>query len=75
MPRSLLRGFFTGWFGPRGIASILYLLMLVGNLGTTGYETIIATGVQAIVFSVVLHGITAAPLARRYGAFEQRTEG
>ena len=58
---------FIGWFGPRGIASILYLLMLVKFLGSTGYETLIATGVQTIALSVVLHGLTAAPLATWYG--------
>lgn len=59
---------FMGWFGPRGIASILYLLMLIDSLGKDGYEVIIATGIQAIVLSVILHGMTAAPLAKRYGA-------
>jgi len=58
---------FLGWFGPRGIASVLYLLLLVQYLGSSGYEVLIATGVQTIVLSVLLHGVTAAPLARRYG--------
>jgi NhaP-type Na+/H+ or K+/H+ antiporter len=57
---------FLGWFGPRGIASILYLLLVVMNLGVPGYETLLATGVQTVALSVVLHGLTAAPLARRY---------
>ncbi len=64
---------FVGWFGPRGIASILYLLMLVSNIGIEGYETVLSTGVQAILFSVVLHGVTASPLAKRYGALEAKT--
>ncbi len=58
---------FLGWFGPRGIASVLYLLLLVQYLGSSGYEVLIATGVQTIVLSVLLHGVTAAPLAKRYG--------
>ena len=58
---------FLGWFGPRGIASVLYLLLLVEYLGSSGYEILIATGVQTIVLSVLLHGVTAAPLAKRYG--------
>ena len=58
---------FLGWFGPRGIASVLYLLLLVQYLGSSGYEILIATGVQTIVLSVLLHGVTAAPLAKRYG--------
>jgi len=58
---------FIGWFGPRGIASILYLLLLVQYLGASGYETLIATGIQTVVLSVLLHGLTAAPVAERYG--------
>lgn len=64
---------FIGWFGPRGIASILYLLMWVKYLGSGGYETLLATGVQTIALSVVLHGLTAAPLAARYGRAERAT--
>ena len=56
-----------GWFGPRGIASILYVLLLVRYLGTSGYEILIATGVQTVALSVLLHGLTAAPLANIYG--------
>jgi len=67
MRKDILTQLFIGWFGPRGIASILYLLMWVKFLGSDGYETLIATGVQTITLSVVLHGLTAAPLARRYG--------
>jgi len=58
---------FIGWFGPRGIASILYLLLLVQYLGVSGYETLVATGIQTIFLSVLLHGVTAAPVAKRYG--------
>jgi NhaP-type Na+/H+ or K+/H+ antiporter len=58
---------FMGWFGPRGIASILYLLLLVQYLGASKYETLIATGIQTIALSVLLHGVTAAPVADRYG--------
>jgi len=64
---------FIGWFGPRGIASILYLLILIGALGVEGYEIVIATGVQTIIFSVILHGITAAPWAKKFGAAEAVT--
>jgi len=61
---------FLGWFGPRGIASILYLLLWVQYIGVTGYETLVATGIQTIVLSVLLHGLTAAPLAKGYGRWE-----
>jgi NhaP-type Na+/H+ or K+/H+ antiporter len=60
---------FLGWFGPRGIASVLYMLLVVRYLGIEGYETLFAAGVQTVALSVLLHGVTAAPLARIYGAW------
>jgi len=53
--------FFIGWFGPRGIASILYLLIAIGTLGTKGYETAYSVVILTIVLSTFLHGATAVP--------------
>ena len=55
-----------GWFGPRGIASVLYLLMAVNELGLAGYERIFSVIVLTVLLSVFLHGITAVPLSRLY---------
>ena len=57
---------FVGWFGPRGIASVLYLLLVVKTLGIEGYEYILSTIVLTILISVFAHGITAVPLSRFY---------
>jgi NhaP-type Na+/H+ or K+/H+ antiporter len=52
---------FVGWFGPRGLASIVFgLIVLEEQL--PGGSTITATVVCTIILSVVLHGITANPL-------------
>ncbi|RZV34588.1 MAG: sodium:proton antiporter [Chromatiales bacterium] len=59
---------FIGWFGPRGIASVLYLLMAVAAIGVEGNETIMAVIVLTITISVFAHGISATPLSKRYGA-------
>jgi NhaP-type Na+/H+ or K+/H+ antiporter len=59
---------FIGWFGPRGIASVLYLLMAVAAIGLEGYETVMSVIVLTIAISVYAHGISAIPLSRRYGA-------
>ena len=58
---------FIGWFGPRGIASILYLLIVVGRIGTSGYEYMLSVIVLTVLLSVFLHGISAVPLAHIYG--------
>ena len=61
---------FVGWFGPRGLASVVFALLAVEDLG--GGDPRVEAAVQVIaitiVFSVVAHGITARPLATRYVA-------
>ena len=59
---------FIGWFGPRGIASVLYLLMAVATIGFVGYERIMSVIVLTVTISVYAHGISALPLSRLYGA-------
>jgi NhaP-type Na+/H+ or K+/H+ antiporter len=58
---------FIGWFGPRGIASVLYLLMAVAALGIEGHEQVMSVIVLTIAISVYAHGISATPLSERYG--------
>lgn len=58
---------FIGWFGPRGIASTLYLLMAIAAIGVTGYEQVMSVIVLTIAISVYAHGISAVPFSRRYG--------
>jgi NhaP-type Na+/H+ or K+/H+ antiporter len=57
---------FLGWFGPRGLASIVFAVIVVEEAHLPGTETILLTTYLTIGLSVVAHGITAAPLARRY---------
>jgi len=66
---------FIGWFGPRGIASVLYVLLWVRYLGFEGHEVLISTGVQTILLSVLLHGLTADPFAKAYGRWEKAHGG
>ncbi len=58
---------FIGWFGPRGIASVLYLLMAIAAIGFAGYEQVMSVIVLTIMISVFAHGISAVPLSLRYG--------
>ncbi len=57
---------FIGWFGPRGIASVLYLLLVVKTIGFEGYEYILSTIVLTILISIFAHGMTAVPLSKIY---------
>ena len=58
---------FIGWFGPRGIASVLYLLMVVGAIGVAGNERVLSVIVLTVMISVVAHGVSAVPLSKFYG--------
>lgn len=57
---------FVGWFGPRGLASILFGLLLLEEEIERGQE-LFAVVAWTVVLSVLLHGATAAWGARRYG--------
>jgi NhaP-type Na+/H+ or K+/H+ antiporter len=57
---------FMGWFGPRGLASIVFVVMVIDEK-LPGDTTIVAVVVWTIVLSIVLHGLTANPLAEKYG--------
>jgi len=63
---------FVGWFGPRGIASILFGLILVRE-GIPAAEEFFEVITVTVTASVVLHGATAAWGARRYGDWFRRT--
>ena len=60
---------FLGWFGPRGLASIVFAVILVEEGGLPHDDVIITTIVITIGLSVLAHGLTAAPLANRYAAW------
>ena len=66
MRRSVL---FIGWFGPRGLASLLYVLIISegAGAGLAGLHDVTVTAFLTVALSIVLHGVSAAPLARRYG--------
>jgi NhaP-type Na+/H+ or K+/H+ antiporter len=60
---------FMGWFGPRGLASVVFLLLALEDLeDSRGGALLVSTATWTILLSVVLHGVTAVPLATRYGA-------
>ena len=52
---------FIGWFGPRGLASIVFGV-IVFDEHLPGGITLTATVVCTILLSIVLHGLSASPL-------------
>lgn len=58
---------FMSWFGPRGLASILLVLLVVQSSDLPHVGSISATVMLTVMLSVILHGISAVPLSGRYG--------
>ena len=58
---------FVGWFGPRGLASVVFALLALEDLGEKNAGPAVEVIAVTVLLSVVLHGATAEPLARRYG--------
>jgi NhaP-type Na+/H+ or K+/H+ antiporter len=61
---------FMGWFGPRGLASVVFTLVALEDLksGSPEQSPLIQVATWTILLSVVAHGVTAGFLAPRYGA-------
>lgn len=58
---------FLGWFGPRGLASILFVLLVLEESAVANREMLLSITVITVALSILMHGVTAAPLAKRYG--------
>ncbi len=58
---------FIGWFGPRGLASVVFVIIVL-EAGVDGGDSMAMTVACTVVLSIIAHGLSAVPLARRYGA-------
>jgi NhaP-type Na+/H+ or K+/H+ antiporter len=56
---------FVGWFGPRGLASLVFALVTLEELGPVADDAV-AVITATVLLSVVVHGISAAPLTAGY---------
>jgi NhaP-type Na+/H+ or K+/H+ antiporter len=57
---------FVGWFGPRGLASLVFALLAFEELGA-GADYAVSVIAVTVFLSVLAHGASAGPLAARYG--------
>jgi len=63
---------FIGWFGPRGLASIVFgVIVLNANLPNSGAMTMVVA--CTVILSILAHGVTANPWARAYGKRSRQT--
>jgi sodium/hydrogen antiporter len=57
---------FLGWFGPRGLASIVFAVIVVEQSKLPHVQTILLTTYATVGLSVLAHGLSAAPLTDLY---------
>ncbi len=57
---------FFGWFGPRGLATALFALLVVGDINVAYAEPVLMIAINAVWISALLHGMSAAPYAAWY---------
>lgn len=60
---------FMGWFGPRGLASIVFII-IVWEKNLPNAMTMGVTVVCTVILSVIAHGLTANPMAKLFGRFK-----
>lgn len=63
---------FMGWFGPRGLASIIFAAVVIEDVGLVKSEPVAAAMIVTVTFSIFLHGATAYHGADAYGDWYQR---
>lgn len=59
---------FFGWFGPRGLATALFALLVVKQIDPTLGEQVLTIAINAVWISALAHGLTALPGAKWYAA-------
>ena len=63
---------FLGWFGPRGLASIVFAVIVIEESQLPHEHLIVLAIYLTVGFSVVAHGLSAAPLAGRYARWYEQ---
>jgi len=57
---------FFGWFGPRGLATALFALLILPKITDQLAAPVLAIAINAVWISALLHGLSAMPAARWY---------
>jgi NhaP-type Na+/H+ or K+/H+ antiporter len=65
---------FLGWFGPRGLASIVFAVIVL-NANLPNGRMLAHVMVWTVILSIIFHGITANPWAKGFGRRRQLAKG
>ena len=63
---------FLGWFGPRGLASILYIFLVLEESGLQGGDEIFTVVMCTVLLSIFAHGMSAWPASNWYARHAER---
>jgi NhaP-type Na+/H+ or K+/H+ antiporter len=63
---------YIGWFGPRGLASLVFAAIVIQDSGIAEADPIISVVVLTVTLSVLLHGVSAYPGASVYANWYER---
>ncbi len=63
---------FLGWFGPRGLASVLFALLILESADVAHKAQIFTVIIVTVVSSILLHGFTAGPFSHWYAVTTRR---
>ncbi len=58
----------VGWLGPRGLASLVFAILAFDSLAESDGQLVLATVTVTVILSVIAHGLSAGPLAKRFAA-------
>lgn len=65
---------YLGWFGPRGLATVVFAALVVTEAQLPGETTIVAVAASTVTLSAFAHGISAVPGSRRYAEWCESLE-
>ncbi len=65
---------FLGWFGPRGLASIIFALVVVEESGMHEADDLLDAVTLTVLFSVFAHGFSATPLSNWYAGLAEHPD-
>lgn len=63
---------YMGWFGPRGLASLVFAAIVILDSDITDTDPIITVVILTVALSILLHGVTAYPGSNAYADWYQR---
>ena len=65
---------YMGWFGPRGLASLIFASVVIEEAEIAGTGTITTVVILTVALSILLHGLTAYPGANAYADWYEREQ-